>query len=404
MMPQIESSRGSVWRAPGMAPLLAMSALGFAGFALLLPTAPLWARHIGADEGGAGLVNAVLMLATVLVQTTVPWALRTIGWRVVLSAGMLLLGLPSMLLIFTDELWQVLAVSAVRGAGFAALTVCGASAVAHLVPRSHSGRAVGVYGLSIALPQFLLTPTSAWIAESVDFRVVFVLGCLPALAVPFAIGLGARIDRAGGEDEPEEAGPGGGRVFLALALPALVLLAITTPGGAVISFAPQLGFGPFAVIIALFALTGVAAFSRFIAGGLADRYGPHRFIPPLLGTGAVGLGLVAWATIAPADSALVLVAGAMLTGIAYGALQNLTLVISFAAVPIRMRNIASTTWNMGFDTGTGLGSLVVGFIAAGTSFAVGFSVTAAFCAVVGALYLIRLGVLRRRALERPPAF
>ncbi|MGO3555472.1 MAG: MFS transporter, partial [Microbacterium gubbeenense] len=65
-MPQIDSSRGSVWRAPGMAPLLAMSALGFAGFALLLPTAPLWARHIGADEGGAGLVNAVLMLATVL--------------------------------------------------------------------------------------------------------------------------------------------------------------------------------------------------------------------------------------------------------------------------------------------------------------------------------------------------
>ena len=111
------------------------------------------------------------------------------------------------------------------------------------------------------------------------------------------------------------------------------------------------------MIIALFALTGVAAFSAFfIAGGLADRYGPHCFIPPLLGTGAVGLGLVASATIAPADSALVLVAGAMLTGIAYGALQSLTLVISFAAVPIRMRNIASTTWNMGFDTGTGLGS------------------------------------------------
>lgn len=403
-MPQFDSPRGSVWRAPGMAPLLAMSALGFAGFALLLPTAPLWARHIGADEGGAGLVNAALMLATVLVQTTVPWALRTLGWRVVLSAGMLLLGLPSVLLIFTEELWQVLAISAVRGAGFAALTVCGASAVAHLVPRSHRGRAVGVYGLSIALPQFLLTPTSAWIAESVDFRVVFVLGCLPVLAVPFAIKLGARIDGSGGEDEPETTGSGTGRVFFALALPALVLLAITTPGGALISFAPQLGFGPVAVIIALFGLTGVAAFSRWIAGGLADHYGPHRFIPPLLASGAAGLGLVAWAVTAPENSAALLVAGAMLTGIAYGSLQNLTLVISFAAVPTRMQNIASTTWNIGFDAGTGLGSLVVGFIAAGTSFAVGFSVTAAFCVLVGSLYLIRLGVLRRRALEQPPAF
>jgi len=404
-MPEPDDSRASVWRAPGMASLLATSALGFAGFALLLPTAPLWARQVGADEGGAGLVNAVLMCATVLVQTIIPWSLRTVGWRVTLSIGMVLLGLPSLLFVFTDALWGILAISAMRGAGFAALTVCGASAVAHLVPATHRGRAVGVYGLSIALPQFLLTPTSAWIAQSVDFRLVFVLGCLPVLAVPFAIALGARIDRVGGEgDESEGPGFGGGRAFFALALPALVLLAITTPGGALISFAPQLGFGALAVVIALFGLTGVAAFSRWIAGGLADHYGPHRFIAPLLGVGAAGLVLVAWAVRQGGSGAALLVAGMMLTGVAYGALQNLTLVISFAAVPSRMRDIASTTWNIGFDTGTGLGSLVVGFIAAGTSFAVGFSVTAAFCAAIGTVYLIRLGVLRSRALKQPPAF
>ncbi|MGO1838552.1 MAG: MFS transporter [Candidatus Microbacterium stercoravium] len=404
-MPEPVDTPGSVWRAPGMAALLATSALGFAGFALLLPTAPLWARQVGADEGGAGLVNAVLMCATVLVQSIIPWALRTVGWRVTLSIGMVLLGLPSLLFVFTDALWGILAISALRGAGFAALTVCGASAVAHLVPSTHRGRAVGVYGLSIAVPQFLLTPTSAWIAQTVDFRLVFVLGCLPVLAVPFALALGGRIDRhAGDDDGAEGSGSGGRRAYLALALPALVLLAITTPGGAIISFAPQLGFASLAVVLSLFGLTGVAAFSRWIAGGLADHYGPHRFIAPLLATGAVGLVLVAWAVTDPDGSAVLLVAGTMIVGIAYGSLQNLTLVISFAAVPTRMRDVASTTWNIGFDTGTGLGSLVVGFIAAGTSFAVGFSVTASFCVVVAALYLIRLGLLRRRALDQPPAF
>src|SRR5699024_9290534 len=118
----------------------------------------------------------------------------------------------------------------------------------------------------------------------------------------------------------------GRRAYLALALPALVLLAITTPGGAIISFAPQLGFASLAVVLSLFGLTGAAAFSRWIAGGLADHYGPHRFIAPLLATGAIGLVLVAWAVTDPDGSAVLLVAGTMIVGIAYGSLQNLTLV------------------------------------------------------------------------------
>lgn len=398
---------GSVWRVPGMIALLAMSALGFSGYALLLPTAPLWVRHGGADEAGAGLVNAVLMLATVLVQTTVPWALRTLGWRVTLVAGMLLLGAPSAMFALTDALWAALALSAVRGAGFAVLTVCGASAVAHLVDAPRHGRAIGAYGLSIAVPQFLLTPTSAWVAESVDFRIVFALGCLPVLAAPFAAMLGTRIDR-GGEAE-EDLGSadrtvGRGRLLLALAIPSLVLLAITTPGGALISFAPQFGYAAPTVVVGLFAFTGATAFTRWLAGGFADQFGPHRFVSPLLLVGAVGLAVAAWAVLIPDGRPVALVVGMMLVGAAYGALQNLTLVVSFAAVPSRMRDVASTTWNIGFDTGTGLGSLAVGFIAAGTSFTVGLATTAAFCLVVAALYMIGLARLQRRARNQPPAF
>jgi MFS family permease len=98
-----------------MPALLGVSLLGFAGYALLLPTAPLWATRGGADEGGAGLVNAVLMLATVAFQTTVPWTLRRWGWRTTLVIGVLLLGLPSFALVLTDQLAGILAVSAAGG-------------------------------------------------------------------------------------------------------------------------------------------------------------------------------------------------------------------------------------------------------------------------------------------------
>lgn len=387
-----------IFRVPGIRALVWMSVFGFAGYALLLPTAPLWATHGGADEGGAGLVNAVLMLATVAVQTTVPWALRRWGWRITLSTGVLLLGLPSLGLMLTDQLAWILAVSAVRGAGFAILTVCGASAVASLVDATRRGRAIGVYGLAVAAPQLFLVPSAAWIAETLDFAVVFVVGAAPALAVPFAAALGRRLDdiAAGGLDAGDEARPGRGRMLLALALPSLVLLAVTTPGGALLTFAPQFRHGSTVAVLGLLGFTAAAALSRWLVGGPADRFGPSRFIPPLLVLCAGGLALCAWSLTSTGPGAAMLVVGMTVVGVAYGSLQNLTLVTAFAAVPDRDRSIASAVWNIGFDTGTGLGSLVVGFIAAGTSFSVGLLTTAALCVAIAVVALV--GGAGRRAV------
>lgn len=376
---------------PGFRPLLAMSALGFAGYALLLPSVPLWAVRGGADEGGAGLVNAVLMLATVLTQTTVPTALHRIGWRPVLVTGVLLLGVPSLLFMTTDQLPWLLALSAVRGMGFAILTVCGSSAVAALVDGPRHGRAIGLYGLSIAFPQLVLVPSAAWIAD-LDFRVAFTLGALPALAVPFAAALGRRLDRLDAEETDEAAaaaGPGRGRVVLALVMPSLVLLAVTTPGGALLTFAPQFA-GAALAVAGLLAFTGTTALSRWGVGSFADRYGPRVFMAPLLAVCAAGLVLCAWAVADGGTRPVVLVLGMALVGTAYGSLQNLTLVAAFAAVPQRAHSTASAVWNIGFDAGTGLGSLVVGFVAAGTSFSVGLLTTAVVCVVAaGAVLAVR---------------
>ncbi|MCK0116790.1 MFS transporter [Isoptericola sp. S6320L] len=386
------SPGGPITRVPGMRSLLTMSALGFAGYALLLPVAPLWAVHGGAGSGGAGLVNAVLMLATVLTQTTMPAALRRIGWRPTMVAGMLLLGLPSALFVLTDSLPWLLVLSAVRGMGFAVLTVCGSSAVAALVDGPRHGRAIGVYGLSIAIPQLLLVPGSAWIAESLDFPVVFALGALPVLGVPAAAVLGGRLERVTADDggDTAPAAPGGARwrVLAGLVLPSLVLLAVTTPGGALLTFAPQFAGSAALAAVGLLGFTAATALSRWAVGGPADRYGPRVFLAPLLGLCAAGLGVCAWAIADGGTRGAALVLGMTVVGLSYGSLQNLTLVEAFAAVPHRSHPTASTVWNIGFDTGTGLGSLVVGFIAAGSSFAAGLATTAVVCAVAAGAVLL----------------
>lgn len=402
-MTGVTATPRSVIRTPGIIALMSMSALGFAGFGALVSTVPLWAVRGGADEVGGGLVNAVMMAATVAVQTTVPAALRRFGWTPTLVAGVALLGAPSLMLLMTDALPAILAISAVRGAGFAVITVCGSSAVAMLVEPARRGRAIGLYGLSISAPQILLVPTSVWVADNVGFWVVFAIGAAPLIATIPAFLLARRFDRMphapSADHLPHRTSA---RVWLALIAPSVVLLTITAPGGALLTFVPQFPeVGGYAVA-GLFALTACAAVARWLIGGLADRFGHLPFQPPMLLLGAAGLALCVWSMAGGGGAALV--GGMAVTGIAYGSLQNVTLIESFAAVGSRHRDVASAVWNIGFDCGTGIGALVVGFIAARTSFGVALSTTSAVCLVVAVAVLVRILIGRsRRAARRDPS-
>ncbi|MGV0810868.1 MFS transporter [Mycolicibacterium boenickei] len=371
----------SVWRMPGMSALLGAAALGFTGFALLLPAGPMWAVHIGADNLGAGLVNTVLMGCTVIAQLLVARLLRRVGLPVTLAVGLVLLGAPAVVHMFAHSLWAVLLLAALRGFGFGILTVCGIDGIAGLVPQERRGAAIGAYGLAIAAPQFVFVPLGPWLAEQAGFEWVFLLAGAPLLAVPLALFRTHPVPRPPaptGEHLPVSRG---------LINPIAVLVVITAAGGAVITFAPQFGTAEVA-FAALLGLTGTAAVSRWWIGGVADRYGPGRFIAPVLCLGAVGLVAIA-AGLAYGGNAAVVIAGSVLVGVAFGALQSLTLVQAFEAAGEHARGAVSVAWNVGFDAGTGLGALAVGAIATAGSFPLAFAVMAAGCVVVALMWVFR---------------
>ena len=351
----------SVLRAPGMPLLLAMTVLGFSGYASLLPVAPLWAVHGGADPTGAGLVNGVLMLFTVLTQLVVPASLRRFGWAPVLAAGMLLLGLPSAFLVLSDGLVPILALSALRGLGFGVLTVTGSALVAELVEPARRGQAIGVYGLAIAGPQVLFVSAGPWIVEQLGYGLIFAVGTLPVFGVVPAIMLGRRAERVPESQEPPP--------YLRLLRPMALLLAVTLAGGALITFMAQMSHSAALSTFALLCMTVAAALARWRAGALSDTLGPRVFIWPLVLVTTVGMAVLAWAVRDPdATGVVTLLLGATLVGVSYGGLQNLTLVVSFQAVSRPHYGSASAIWNIGFDAGTGLGAVMIGMIAAGTSF------------------------------------
>lgn len=353
----------SVWSAPGMRTLAMLTVLGFAGYAVLLPLAPLWALHGGAGKAGAGLVNFVLLAATVATQMTVPWLLRRFGWGPVLAGGLALMGLGGLAHVLSDALPMVLLLSAVRGSGFGILTVTGSAAAGLLVDPRRRGAAIGAYGLAVALPSVLLLPLGPLVVARWGFAPMFVMAALPLVGIPLCWQLAGHL-----RDEDDEQTSTGlpSRVLLA---PAAILLAVTVAGGALLTFAPQLIANQMTVTAGLLLSGLLAALSRWLIGGIADRHGPGRLMAPLVLLTAASMAALAFAVRDPDQpaTALFLIA-CTLVGISYGGLQNLTLVQSLLLVPRSQTHQASAVWNIGFDAGTALGSVLVGFLAAGFGF------------------------------------
>jgi predicted MFS family arabinose efflux permease len=144
--------------------------------------------------------------------------------------------------------------------------------------------------------------------------------------------------------------------------PSAVLLVVTLAGGGLVTFLPiERPDGALATATLLvFGIT--AAAGRWRAGVLADRTGTRLLLPLALLASAAGLAAVALGLGAGAGWVL---AGAAVFGAGYGAVQNLTLVTAFARAGEGGATAASAMWNASFDTGTAVGALVLGLVAAG---------------------------------------
>jgi len=377
-----------------MPALLLITAAGFSGYAALLPVAPLWAVHGGADAAGSGVVNGLLLLVTIATQPFVPRLLSRFGTAPVLATGLLFLGGPSVLHLVSDQLGWILTLSALRGFGFGILTVAGSTTLAQLVPPARHGAAIGAYGAAIAIPQVLLLPAGPSLTDGVGYWIVFVLGSTSILGIAATPWLARAlrendVERQHLADMADDAtrtvtlpqrfdNPSRRRVASRLTRPTIILLGATLAGGGLITFAPQMSSAPLATAGGLALFTIATAVSRWRIGSLADHYGTKVFLWPLVLLTVAGLALTAIAVENPGGTKVILfLIGLALVGIGYGGIQNLTLLMSLGAVSREDYGTASAFWNIGFDAGTGLGSVLIGAIAAKLSFAPALLVAAA---------------------------
>jgi MFS family permease len=356
------------------------SLFAMVGFYLLLSVVPLYAEEAGGGSFGAGLATAVFMLSTVVAQAWMPRLLTRFGYRSVLAAGLLLLGLPTFLYAPVGEVPTILAVTLARGAGFGVAIVALAALVTELAPPGRRGEALGLYGVVLTLPTIFCSALGLWLVESFGYGPVFLIGAsAPLLAFVAALGLSS----PGGREERGGAGLLSGlrrgpllRIFLLFAC-------CTAVSGVVVTFLPLSapGPGPFSAATALLLLGTASTFFRWWAGRFGDRRDPGLLLAP--GLICAALGMVAFSL-----EGFALLGGALLYGAGFGTLQNTSLLLIMQRVPKAEYGLGSTLWNLAFDAGTGAGAFVFGFVVG----AAGFSWAFFLC---GGLLVAALGLIPR---------
>ncbi len=334
-------------------------------FYLLLSVVPLYATAVGAGRVGAGMTTAVLMLATVAAELATPALVARLGYRVVLGAGLILLGAPVLGLIGTRSLGIILAVSVVRGVGLAILVVAGSALVAMLVPRERRSEGLGLLGVVAGIPAVLALPLGVWLSGRIGFVPVFVAAGVAAL-VPLVV-LPALPGRR--TDGAPAVGMLTGLSSANTVRPALLFLLTALGAGIVVTFLPLAtggaggGTAPLALLVNALATTA----ARWWSGRQGDRHGQTRLL--IVGVAACAVGM---AILAIGPGAAPVMAGATLLGLGFGAAQNASLSLMFERVPVSGYDMVSAMYNLAYDAGMGLGAATFGVLAVRTGYAGAF--------------------------------
>jgi MFS family permease len=365
------------------------------GFYLPLAVVPLFAKQTG-PASVAALPTVALLLASVAGELVTPRLLARVGYRCALALGLTLLGAPTLVLTISDSGWVIVAVSLVRGAGFAICVVAGGALTATLIPADRRGEGFALVGLIGGVPGMLALPAGLWASERwgdapvfVATAVVTLLAVLSVPALPRAAVSGVCSGYPGVLK---------GLRDRALTRPATVFATSAAAVGVLVTFVPLATTAQAAWVAtaALLAQPAASTVARCVAGRLGDRRGHANLLKPGVLLSATGI-----AALAATGSPPAVIGGAIVFGTGYGVLQNATLVLMYSRAPAGGEGAVSAIWNASYDLGMAAGALGAGLLATPLGYSTTFVLIAALA--LSALIVVGRDVNMTMSVDGPIA-
>jgi predicted MFS family arabinose efflux permease len=231
------------------------------------------------------LITGALLGGTVIAEAAATFAIRRFGYRMVLAAGALLLGAPTLALLPREPLAVMLAVSFVRGLGFGLCGVAAGGLTALLLPPERRGEGLGLLGIVSGVPAIIALPAGVWLAGHHQATVVVAVAAIAGLTPLAALRwLPGRRPGSRAGDGPLPGGRGAFRLALIFAVCTVRLP--EDRASALWNLAYDAGYGVGPVVFGLlsehvgypagFALTGVVVLAALPAAlrERSDQVGP----------------------------------------------------------------------------------------------------------------------------------
>jgi predicted MFS family arabinose efflux permease len=330
-------------------------------FYLLVTALALYTvERFRASDAMSGLAVGAYVLGAVASRLGIGQAMDVIGRRRLLIGALIAFLLASTLYLLADSLALLIAVRFVHGMAFGAAATVLAASVIGLIPRHRRSEGTGWFGTSTTAGSAFGPLLAFQLTDAFGFDSLF-LACTAFSVLGLVTGLLVRLPGEPRHDGRKRAWRFTLRGMLspdALPVSVVILLAGTAFSGVLAflnGYAAQEDLGP-TVASSFFLVYGaVLVLARFVVGPVHDRFGDNATIVPLLVSFMGGLAVLSlWPT--PAG---ILVAAA-LTAVGFGALLTSLQAIAVTVVPPMRIGIATSTFFVMLDLGTGVGPIVLG--------------------------------------------
>lgn len=375
-----------IWT-PAFTLLLLSSFVFQSGIHFLVPTLPLFLRHLGSGEAIIGVIMGVGALASLTARVTFADAVDRWGRAEVMLLACAVAACGAAALTTVVDETAVAPLRVLVAAAMALFLTASTTAAADLAPPARRGEAMGWFGFAGPLAMAVGPGLGGWLLDAWGFAAAFT-GTLVAavLAGVFAVPLRRRLARVAvdrNRQRPTLTQRVRNLVEPTALVPGVFVLALVLTNGAVFAFVPlradAIGIGNVGLFFVCYAAAMLTA--RSVSGRISDRLG--RGVAILPGIVVAAVGLVGIAVAGSAEE--LLVAGAVFgAGLGIGNPALTAWVVDRAAG--ERRGSAVNTMLMAMDVGIATGSAIVGALLGPVGFTVAFLLLAGLVAATAPVF------------------
>lgn len=332
-------------------------------FYLLMPTMALYAvKQFGASDTVSGIASSSFIIGAVLARILTGKFLDFVGRRRVVLWTLVLYVGAALLYPLADNAVIFILIRALHGFGFGSSATALTAAAMNMIPSMRRSEGTGYFGMSSTIATAIGPLTALFVIERWSYDLLFngaAVCAFVALCVAFFVKFPERTPLQSERAQLKEwslrtfIDANSVRISLVMLMGGFAysgvlsfLASYTEESG--ISDAASLFFLVYAIFVFI---------SRLFMGRIQDRHGDNVVIYPTLASFVVGLVLLSFG-----HSTAVVLASAVFIGFGFGAVMPCAQAIAIKMSPPHKVGLATSTFYLFLDIGTGFGPIFLGLL------------------------------------------